>query len=610
MQTTKPTPEKRRNILFIVTDQERYFDPASYPDLEGELPGRARLKRMGVTFTNHNINSSVCTSSRAVLYTGQHITATGMFDNFAYPWSPTFAKDTATLGHCLSECGYYPVYKGKWHLSEEMESGSSYDSLGAVNLTEHIAEYGFNDYYGVGDVIGTVKGGYLNDELVAAQASRWLRDTGMSKIQKGEPWFMAVNFANPHDVMYFNTDGPEPGDGNHQNDPPPLKAISRRPDTKQYSKDWSAIVPLPGNTSVNVEGEGRPAAHAEYDETMAATVGGYERTEARLGRLRDFYMNSIKQTDRLVDGLLNVLADLGVLHETIIVMTADHGELGGAHGLIGKGATAYREQTHVPLIIAHPDHSLTHGESCHAVTSHLDIAPTILNWAALQGDFGHEGLASVSSSEETEEVEASITINYKALLGKDLTRLLDPETRRQDTQARYESGVLYCYNMYSFMDGDFASAVQDYANHHPEDPEFDKFMRRIDIAKKGAIRSIYDGKFKYTRYFEPANHHQPEDVDAIFENNEVELFAIDPGRDSGFEADPTEDHNLALLARTDPKVHKLLEDMNAKLNHLIDAEIGEDNGDFLPAEKDWRRLPSRPDSALPRLRKKVTSINP
>ena len=59
------------NIVFILTDQERYFDPATLP--EGySLPGRERLEREGVTFTNHQIASSVCSSSRSVIYTGQH----------------------------------------------------------------------------------------------------------------------------------------------------------------------------------------------------------------------------------------------------------------------------------------------------------------------------------------------------------------------------------------------------------------------------------------------------------------------------------------------------------------------------------------------------------
>jgi len=107
------------NILFILTDQERYLDPSELPPGYA-LPGRERLQRRGVTFTNHHINSAVCTSSRSVIYTGQHIQFTKLFDNMDVPWMKDLSHDIPTLGDMLSEAGYYAAYKGKWHLSKEL----------------------------------------------------------------------------------------------------------------------------------------------------------------------------------------------------------------------------------------------------------------------------------------------------------------------------------------------------------------------------------------------------------------------------------------------------------------------------------------------------------
>ncbi len=73
------------NILFILTDQERHFRPGELP-AEYELPAHDRLRRDGTYFTNHRIASCVCTSSRSVIYTGQHIQKTKMFDNTNFPW--------------------------------------------------------------------------------------------------------------------------------------------------------------------------------------------------------------------------------------------------------------------------------------------------------------------------------------------------------------------------------------------------------------------------------------------------------------------------------------------------------------------------------------------
>jgi arylsulfatase len=77
-------PENRLyNILFILTDQERYFDPLELPP-KYVLPGRERPGLRGVTFTNHHINSEVCTSSRSVIYTGRHTQHTKLFDDLDF----------------------------------------------------------------------------------------------------------------------------------------------------------------------------------------------------------------------------------------------------------------------------------------------------------------------------------------------------------------------------------------------------------------------------------------------------------------------------------------------------------------------------------------------
>ena len=93
-----PPPTGRFNIIFILTGQERHFD--EFP--RGmRLPGRERLMRDGVTFTNHQICAAVCTPSRSVIYTGQHIQHTGCFDNSTMVFSPDLPTDFPNIGHIL-----------------------------------------------------------------------------------------------------------------------------------------------------------------------------------------------------------------------------------------------------------------------------------------------------------------------------------------------------------------------------------------------------------------------------------------------------------------------------------------------------------------------------
>ena len=99
-------------------------------------------------------------------------------------------------------------------------------------------------------------------------------------------------------------------------------------------------------------------------------VGNFPNEDDRWRRLQNYYLNCIRQTDALVLDLLSELDDLSLTENTIIVMTADHGELGGAHGTHGKGSTAYQKQNHVPLIVAHPGYAQSAGNSCrHEVRS-------------------------------------------------------------------------------------------------------------------------------------------------------------------------------------------------------------------------------------------------
>ena len=165
--------DERYNILFILTDQERHFHPTAYPS-GYVLPGRDGLKRRGVTFNNHQISSAVCSSSRSVIYTGQHIQHTKVFDNLNFPWSNDLSTEMPTLGDMLGEAGYYSAYKGKWHMSKVLNTRDEY-ALPQEKLTKVIESYGFKDYVGIGDIIGEFQGGHLNDDIIGAQARHWLR---------------------------------------------------------------------------------------------------------------------------------------------------------------------------------------------------------------------------------------------------------------------------------------------------------------------------------------------------------------------------------------------------------------------------------------------------
>ncbi|MGE5667844.1 MAG: sulfatase-like hydrolase/transferase, partial [Betaproteobacteria bacterium] len=415
------------NILFILTDQERHFRPGELP-AGYRLPAHERLVKKGIVFENHQINSCVCTPSRSVLYTGRHIQQTRMFDNTNFPWISSMSTDLPTVGDMLRAAGYYTAYKGKWHLTKEFETVNSLGSPTKI-FTKEMEAYGFSDYVGVGDIIAHEQGGYRYDGIISAMAVSWLRSRGMDLAANGTPWFLAVNLVNPHDVMFINTDHP----GERVQNRNILGHILPEPAHPLYAKQWASD--LPETYRQPIDAPGRPAAHADYLKSHDALVGNIRNEDWRWQKRHSYYLNCLRDVDRNIVPLLDELDALGLASKTIIVLTADHGDLDGAHRLHSKGATVYREQNNVPLVVVHPAHE--GGKRCQAVTSHLDIAPTLL------------GMTGATS-------ERKVAI-AKDLPGKDFSPLLAAPERASPNAVR--DGSLFCYNMFAYIDGDFLEKV-------------------------------------------------------------------------------------------------------------------------------------------------------
>ena len=528
------------NVLFILTDQERYFDQWPIP-----LPGRERLKRGGVSFANHYIGSCVCSPSRSVIYTGQHIQHTGIFDNAGFPWQPDLPTSFSTIGDILRALGYYTAYQGKWHLNSAMEHENKEWDVNE-SFMDLMDEYGFSDFIGVGDLIGHAQGGYKFDGITTAMAVRWLRGRAQALNGRGQPWYLAVNLVNPHDIMFFNSDAL----GRRAQEGTNFTGINRAQDDTIYRAEWNDV-PLPATWQEPLDAPGRPRAHARYRDSNAAMVGMIPNEEARWRRFQNYYFNCLRDVDQSVERLLQELDTLGLRDNTVVIFTADHGELGGAHGgLWGKGATAYSEQNQVPLIVSHP--ALPGGTTCRAVTSHVDLVPTVV------GLTGQDATATGSLLDR--------------LVGKDLSPLLTAPESAGPNAVR--DGALYNFNMLMYLDPAFLRAGlalwAQKASLNEEEFKARALALQPDWSYRGAIRSMVDGRYRFSRYFAPSQFNTPRTLEELLALNDLEVFDL--------EADPQQTRNLAVdLSRN----HDLIAALNDKLNALIEREVGVDDGAFL-----------------------------
>jgi arylsulfatase len=405
-------------------------------------------------------------------------------------------------------------------------------------------KYGFADFNSVGDIVAHTLGGYEFDQLIAASAVTWLRRHGRRLTEEGKPWCLFVSLVNPHDIMYFNTDAP----GQKVQDTGfLLKHAAPAPDHELYKATWD--MPLPRSLTQTFDAPGRPKAHGEFEKMWSYLLGHIPLEQERWRRFNDFYINSLRSLDQQVDNILRELDALRLTDRTAFIYTSDHGELAGSHGLHGKGPFAYEEGIHLPFYVVHPD--VRGGQDTRALTGHIDVVPTLLSMA---------GVAPTRAAE----------IAKRKLPGKDFSSILTNPGAAGPHAVR--DAVLFTYSGLVTNDGDLFKVIgQAKAAGTKPALTIVKQGFKPNMKKRGTLRTVFDGRYKFTRYFSPLDHNRPATIDELYKWNDVELFDLN--------ADPEE---MVNLGADSTKNRDLILTMNAKLEALIKAEIGIDDGRELP----------------------------
>jgi arylsulfatase A-like enzyme len=356
----------RPNFLVLLADQMQagVLDPA-HPC---QTPNLDRLRQRGLQFTRAYAPSATCSPSRASLMTGL------LPHNHGVQWvTHSVQEDQGLLrserrhwAQTLREAGYDTAYFGKWH----------------VERTERPEDFGWNTVHRGPEMNGGAKSadttptgpdpsllrkygsldtpdGYPERILYAVSeqplASRSMTETVEaachyleSRNQTDASWCCCISLKEPHDPFICSAEA--------------------------YARYDADTMPLPAN----------------WEDPLTDKPGLYRRSAGVFSGLgiqevreaRTCYFASVTEVDTLWGQLLDLLESRGMDRDTIVIVTSDHGELLGAHGLFCKNISAFEEIYNIPLLMAGP--GIPVGQSSRARVGLHDLHPTIISLAGIE----------------------------------------------------------------------------------------------------------------------------------------------------------------------------------------------------------------------------------
>ncbi|MGH8616479.1 MAG: sulfatase-like hydrolase/transferase [Burkholderiales bacterium] len=344
------------NLLCIVSDNHNRQVTGCYGHPFVQTPTIDKLAARGTRFANSYAQSTLCVPSRASFATGRYVHDNGCWDNaIAYDGKlPSWMRRLRDAGSEVTSIGklHYRAEGEDHGFTEELLPLHLHDGKGAIKnlLRGYDAELPCTDgarwkLYAERSGAGTTH--YQDyDRKITAQTIDWLR--GHRKAGD-KPWALYVGYISPH---------------------PPFSVPQRLLDLYPLDR-----MPLPVRH--------RPGDRPEHPAMrhLRDIDGWLDMTdEAMLRRVAAAYFGLITHLDEQVGAVIKEAEALGLLDNTRVVYTSDHGDLFGWQGIFGK-KNLYEGSVGVPLVMAGP--GVPAGRVAQQLASHVDLYPTFVEGAGL-----------------------------------------------------------------------------------------------------------------------------------------------------------------------------------------------------------------------------------
>lgn len=349
---------QRPNILFLLSDQHRYDALGCSGAPICRTPALDSLAESGMRFTQAYTPTALCSPARAALLTGLFPHNNGQLANMGN-FNGVFDKqmlDATGYPQLLSEAGYSVNYVGKWHLPK----------------TGDTEFWHFDEW--------------RTEEQYAAEKTALGLDTDRAKEVQRLEWGGTAPFCGraklPADEMQEAWCADKTIDllNNHADDDQPFMIF-----TSFFGPHFPYAVPAPYDTMYDPDQVER---WGNFDETFENKPTIQQREMLRWNashltwpdwqRVIAHYWGYCTYIDDQIARVLTQLEELGLAENTIVVYSADHGDMVGSHRLFNKGMYMYDEIYRIPLLVRWPGVTQPNSQSDDFV-SLVDLMPTLLD---------------------------------------------------------------------------------------------------------------------------------------------------------------------------------------------------------------------------------------